>query len=1057
MIPRIAHFVFGLREQHEPFHFLHAVAIESAQRFLRPEQIHFHYKNLPWGPHFDRVLPLLTLHEIDLVPEVLEADYEADVVPQWFRYAHHADFVRLDALIEHGGVYADIDTVFVREFPDDLFDAPFVIGHEGDVRDARTGEIRPSLCNALMLSAPGSEFARRWRDEMANWLDGSWSSHSGFLAERLSREMPEGIRIEPKETFFPFSYDRKGLAALLERDEPLPEAALSIHLWAHLWWDRERRDFSDVHGGRLTAPQLANAHTTLARLVRPFLPDQPAPRPELGRWVYAALDEQSGYGNSGTFRREALESAGVDVEWAPLHPVSGGPSYYGPAPALGTRKPPDVVVAHLVPEYLPAVRDRWPDAYLVAQTVWETDRCPAHWRECLDTADLVVSQSRFSAEVLADATTTPVVVVPPVLGEPTPAVLDPWSWIPEGTTVFYTIAEWNVRKAVDRTIEAFLRAFRADDPVILVVKTSQWDRTVPPPGPDDPPEAGSTAWALAGIMAGRPDCPSIALDNRPLPEIYLDALHRRGDCFVSLARGEGWGMGAFAAAMAGNPVVTTAYGGHLDFLDGSPGLVAYRPARVHDPMAPSYASDQHWAEPDVDHAAQLLRAVVTDPEPRRWAEEHAKLIRSRYRPDRVAEQFIEAVETGRRRGRDRSMALPTGLRWLATGPGSGFGDAAEAAMGGVRRAGVPVTWSPIGFGQTSWGTHYGPLLDPGGEDSSQADVVHADIEHDTVILCGSPVWNEALERETEGRRRVAMTTWETDRLPDDYVSALNRFDLVVVPSRFNLEVFRASGVATTLVALPHISRPVPAGPTPAPDGIVRFYTLGTWTTRKAMAETVLAFADAFSPADPVSLTVCSTEEDHIALDRIARRGWAVHPDEGRTWFTMEQLLADRTPAPVELRTRLTAAQVDELHRSHHVFLSLTRGEGWGLGPFDAAAWGNPVVTTGWGGVLDYLPVDSPYLVDYDLVPQTGDEPDNWSPQSPGHWARARAGHAVSVLRSVVDDREAAWALAARLAPEIRTRFAAPAMTERLLRALARVPSRERRHRPTPGPRRSRAG
>jgi len=516
-------------------------------------------------------------------------------------------------------------------------------------------------------------------------------------------------------------------------------------------------------------------------------------------------------------------------------------------------------------------------------------------------------------------------------------------------------------------------------------------------------------------------------------------------------------MGAFAAAMAGNPVVTTAYGGHLDFLDGSPGLVAYRPARVHDPMAPSYASDQHWAEPDVDHAAQLLRAVVTDPEPHRWAEEHAKLIRSRYRPDRVAEQFIEAVETGRRRGRDRSMGLPTGLRWLATGPGSGFGDAAEAAMGGVRRAGVPVTWSPIGFGQTSWGTHYGPLLDPGGEDSSQADVVHADIEHDTVIFCGSPVWNEALERETEGRRRVAMTTWETDRLPDDYVSALNRFDLVVVPSRFNLEVFRASGVATTLVALPHISRPVPAGPTPAPDGIVRFYTLGTWTTRKAMAETVLAFADAFSPADPVSLTVCSTEEDHIALDRIARRGWAVHPDEGRTWFTMEQLLADRTPPPVELRTRLTAAQVDELHRSHHVFLSLTRGEGWGLGPFDAAAWGNPVVTTGWGGVLDYLPVDSPYLVDYDLVPQTGDEPDNWSPQSPGHWARARAGHAVSVLRSVVDDREAAWALAARLAPEIRTRFATPAMTERLLRALARVPSRERRHRPTPGPRRSRAG
>ena len=307
MIPRIAHFVFGLREQHEPFHFLNAVAIESAQRYLRPEQIHFHYKNLPWGPHFDRVLPLLTLHEIDLVPEVLEADYEADVVPPWFRYAHHADFVRLDALIEHGGVYADIDTVFVREFPDDLFEAPFVIGHEGERTGRTHGQEaslalqRPHDCRHRGRSSPGAG-ATRWR---AGWTarGATTVGSSPSVCPARCRTGSGSSRRKPSS---PSPTTERASLHCSSATNPCPSAALSVHLWAHLWWDRERRDFSDIHGGRLTAAQLATAHTTLARLVRPFLPERPAPRSELGRWVYAALDEQSGYGNSGTFRREAL-------------------------------------------------------------------------------------------------------------------------------------------------------------------------------------------------------------------------------------------------------------------------------------------------------------------------------------------------------------------------------------------------------------------------------------------------------------------------------------------------------------------------------------------------------------------------------------------------------------------------------------------------------------------------------------------------------------------------------------------------------------------------------
>ena len=189
MIPNIAHFVFGLEEQRDPFHFLHYASIESCRRVLGPERIYFHHTHLPYGPWWERIRPHLTLVEVRPVDEVLAADYSAGNVPEAFRYAHHADFIRLDALIDRGGIYADIDTIFVRPFPEELRDKPFVIGREPPVRDERTGESRRSLCNALLMSEPQAAFARAWRDRMTTELNGTWSNHSGF-AFRSEPEPP---------------------------------------------------------------------------------------------------------------------------------------------------------------------------------------------------------------------------------------------------------------------------------------------------------------------------------------------------------------------------------------------------------------------------------------------------------------------------------------------------------------------------------------------------------------------------------------------------------------------------------------------------------------------------------------------------------------------------------------------------------------------------------------------------------------------------------------------------------------------------------------------------
>ncbi len=664
VIPKVVHFVFGLEEQREPFHFVHYLSIESCRRELAPDEIYFHHMHLPWGPWWDRVEPHVILQETGLAAEVLAADYSGGAVPAPYRYAHHADFIRLDALIEHGGIYADIDTVFVRPFRPDLFDRPFVIGAEPPVRDEQTGESRPSLCNALLMAERGSTFARTWREQMAGALNGTWSNHSGFLSKALTEQMPDEVHVEPEVTFFSFSSDPSGLHRLFEERHPVPQGALSLHLWAHLWWARGRRDFSMANSGWCTPTAIRRARTTFADLARPYLADTSVgmdrrtaalstlPPPN---WLYLSLDETSGYGVAADRCRAALEESGIEVDWIPFIPGGRWGLGYEPPAALDPTPLPaagsgQVVVAHLVPEFLPVLRRRCPDAFVVGHTAWETDRIPEHWIGCLDAADLVVVPSRFSAAAIGSSpVSTPVAVVPHVAPEIRPHASRTWEDIPADVSVFYTIAEWNERKAVFYGIEAYLRAFTAGDPVLLVVKTSHRDWRSGPPAGRRAVEPGTSAWSLAQLLARHPDPAPVRLVTRDLSDDELGALHQRGDCFVSLCRSEGWGLGAFDAAAHGNPVVTTGYGGHLDYLEGSPHLVRFDVVPVQDPAGyPSYAPNQHWAEPDLDHGAELFREVMADPRrARAQAEALAGELRWRYRPAAVAAAFRAAVESRR--------------------------------------------------------------------------------------------------------------------------------------------------------------------------------------------------------------------------------------------------------------------------------------------------------------------------------------------------------------------------------------------------------------------------
>jgi glycosyltransferase involved in cell wall biosynthesis len=371
------------------------------------------------------------------------------------------------------------------------------------------------------------------------------------------------------------------------------------------------------------------------------------------RFRYVAEDAPTGYGDAADRLVRAARGSGARVEYrgwsntragaAPaLVPFSRDPSPDEEAP------PGAPTVAHLVPEYYPLVRPVVDDGPFVAHTVWESDRLPQQWPALLDATDLVIVPTEWNREVfVGSGVRTPVAVVPHVATAPLPGDAGIGLGIDPDDIVFYTIGRWDERKAVFLAIEAYLRAFSAADPVALVVKTGP--RLEMPPGEwgAGNPLSWTTPWQVASLVRQFRNPARVHLEVETWTDDRIAGLHARGDCYLTLARGEGWGIGAFDASAYGNPVVATGWGGFLEYLDPeSAFLVDHTLTPVEHNAFASYSRDQQWAAPDVDHAVDVLRAVVADP---RAARARAALARDRvldrYTPARVAATFLDVLRT----------------------------------------------------------------------------------------------------------------------------------------------------------------------------------------------------------------------------------------------------------------------------------------------------------------------------------------------------------------------------------------------------------------------------
>lgn len=108
---------------------------------------------------------------------------------------------------------------------------------------------------------------------------------------------------------------------------------------------------------------------------------------------------------------------------------------------------------------------------------------------------------------------------------------------------------------------------------------------------------------------GRQNC---FLLEDTFPQRKFNSLVNLVDVYVSLHRSEGFALIPAEAMYLGKPVIATNWSGNTDFMtpENSCG-VDYQLIPVK-PGLPHYQPGQVWAEPDISHAAYLMKKLTSD-------------------------------------------------------------------------------------------------------------------------------------------------------------------------------------------------------------------------------------------------------------------------------------------------------------------------------------------------------------------------------------------------------------------------------------------------------------
>ena len=126
---------------------------------------------------------------------------------------------------------------------------------------------------------------------------------------------------------------------------------------------------------------------------------------------------------------------------------------------------------------------------------------------------------------------------------------------------------------------------------------------------------------------------------------------------------------------------------------------------------------------------------------------------------------------------------------------------------------------------------------------------------------------------------------------------------------------------------------------------------------------------------------------------------------------------------------LTREELEDLYLTANVVIMPSRGEGFGLTALEAAALGVPILVTGYGGHMDYVPDCAAITIDYKIV----DVPENYLWK--GQWAEPSVEDFMHKLELFRDGEIKLGQEAIDKAPLVRAKWSWKATTARFLKEL----------------------
>ena len=289
---------------------------------------------------------------------------------------------------------------------------------------------------------------------------------------------------------------------------------------------------------------------------------------------------------------------------------------------------------------------RFRESYNILRTYWELAEAPREWAPLLDGIDEIWAPTEFVARAFRVIFDGPIIVVPPCVEAGPGSSFGRAHFGMEAGRFYFMFSfdyfSFPARKNPLAVVHAFRAAFPSlDEDVGLVIKSTR-------AGEHHPKIKAEIARAACA------DHRIVVLD-RTMPRDEVISLIRQSDCYVSLHRSEGFGLGMAEAMTFGKAVIGTDYSGNTDFLSERTGFpVPYR-LRSLRPNEYVYGEGQSWAEPDGTAAAKEMRRVFSDRETRRSRGTTAKaFVEARFGREnvgRIAERRLEQIHALLRRVR----------------------------------------------------------------------------------------------------------------------------------------------------------------------------------------------------------------------------------------------------------------------------------------------------------------------------------------------------------------------------------------------------------------------